>query len=618
MRVALAVALLFCSLLISVASAQEPAKLYAGQCARCHDHDSRAPSRPALGRLEPARISDALETGTMREMGSQLTPLQIQSLAAFLGQPSAAHETPTHSPGHCQGMPRNVSFSGPTWNGWGGSLGNDRFERGHAGLAPEEVSSLQLKWAFGFAGDPWAASQPVVVGGRVFIGSASGTVYSIDLQRGCTYWTFKAVGPVRAAITVGSAGSQTSGLSAFFSDAVGNAYRLDANTGRLMWRVRVEEHKAVRTVGSPQLYDGRLYVPVSSFEEVLASDPKYECCTFRGSVVALDAASGSLIWRTYSIPTAPQPTRRNSAGAQLYGPSGAATYSAPAIDTRLQRLYFTTGNSYSEPTADTSDAVLAVDLHSGRLLWATQLTAGDAFNAACLQGDMTNCPAGHGNDLDFASPAILITTPQNKRLLIAGQKSGMVYALDPDNSGKEVWRIRVGIGGFLGGVMWGSASDGSTVYVAISDAFAQGGLNPDAGGLVALRSSDGKELWRTAPPPCGDRNPCLQAQTAAVTVVPGAVFSGTRDGTLRAYSSDFGGILWEFNTAREFETVNGVKAKGGTLDVSGATVVDGVVLTVSGYTQYGGIGGNVLLTFSSDGSSRRARVKSTHERSAEH
>ena len=491
--------------------------------------------------------------------------------------------------GQCANPPRSLRMSKPMWNGWGGSLSNDRSARTGAGLTQDQVSFLKLKWAFGFGDVPWAVTQPVVVDGRIFIGSASGHVYAIDLQTGCTYWTFKAAGPVRAAISIGPSSSRDRAPSAFFTDAIGNAYRLDANNGSLVWKLHVDDHKAVRTVGSPQLYEGRLYVPVSSFEEVLAGSPKYECCTFRGSVVAIDAASGRPIWRAYSISLAAQAAGRNGAGTQLYGPSGAATFSSPTIDTRLKRLYFTTGNSYSEPAADTSDAVLGVDLKSGQVVWANQVTPGDAFNVACTQPDKTNCPSNSGADLDFASPVILVTIRQNKRLLIVGQKSGMVYALDPDENGRRVWSTRVATGGLLGGIMWGSAADSDAVYVAVSDAFTEGKVNPEAGGLVALRISDGKQLWRTSALGCGDRKPCLSAQTAAVTLIPGVVFSGSREGTLRAYSSSAGRVLWEFGTAREFETVNGVRAKGGTLDVSGATVVDGIVLTASGYPMFGGV-----------------------------
>jgi polyvinyl alcohol dehydrogenase (cytochrome) len=594
--------LVMIALWTSTSPAQDGARLYTANCSTCHNVDGRAPPRSTLRQLTPYQVLLSLDTGSMREIAAKLTPEQRASIAFYVGNKAeASSPTADHSTvGRCTHPAGRLTLSGPRWLGWGPSLANDRFQRTDVGMTREDVPTLKLRWTFGFAGDPWAVSEPVVAGGQVFIGSASGLVYALDLKTGCTYWTFKADGPVRTALSIGRSGSKAIAFGAFFSDAIGNAYRLNPATGKLIWKVHVDDHRGVRTVGSPQLYESRLYVPVSSMEEVLAGDPKYECCTFRGSVVALDAASGRQVWRAYSISDKPQPTERNAAGTQMFAPSGAATYSAPTIDPRLKRLYFTTGNSYSEPAAEGSDSIIGVDLQTGGIVWSTQLTRGDAFNAACLQPNKANCPRHPGSDSDFASPAMLITTPEGKRLLIAGQKSGMVYALDPDENGKEVWSTRVGVGGFLGGVMWGSASDGGTVYVAISDSFAEGRLNPDAGGLVALRSSDGRQIWRIPTPPCGDRVPCLPAQTAAVTLIPGVVFSGSRDGFLRAYSSVSGRILWEYSTAGEFETVNGVRAKGGTLDVSGATAVDGTVLTTSGYPQYGGIAGNVLLAFSVD------------------
>jgi polyvinyl alcohol dehydrogenase (cytochrome) len=241
--------------------------------------------------------------------------------------------------------------------------------------------------------------------------------------------------------------------------------------------------------------------------------------------------------------------------------------------------------------------VLALDLGSGALEWAHQATAGDAFNVACNLPDQTNCPLARGPDMDFASPPILVSLSRGKRLLVLGQKSGMVYALDPDNRGQQVWKTRVGIGGLLGGVMWGSASDGHNMYVAVSDYVAAGKLNPKAGGLVALRLSDGKELWRTVVSGCSDNAGCSPAQPAAVTMIPGVVFSGSRDGHLRAYETGEGHVIWDFDTARDFPTVNGVKARGGSMDSGGPAIADGMLLTNSGYAMFGGMSGNVLLAF---------------------
>ncbi len=210
--------------------------------------------------------------------------------------------------------------------------------------------------------------------------------------------------------------------------------------------------------GAPTLYSGVLYVPVSSMEEVTGSQPSYQCCTFRGSVVALDIATGRQIWKGYTIPEAPRPTKRNATGTQLYGPSGAGVWSAPTIDVQRQVLYVATGDNYSDPPSETSDAILAFELATGRLLWHRQVTANDAYITSCLVGDSTNCPESNGPDHDFGQSPILVTMRSGQRVLVAGQKSGVVHALDPDQEGKILWQTRVGKGGPLGGIMWGSAA----------------------------------------------------------------------------------------------------------------------------------------------------------------
>jgi polyvinyl alcohol dehydrogenase (cytochrome) len=338
-------------------------------------------------------------------------------------------------------------------------------------------------------------------------------------------------------------------------------------------------------------------MPVSSGEEVYGASPTYQCCKFRGSIVALDADTGMQMWQSFTILDPAQPTRLNAVGTQLYGPSGAGVWSSPTLDIDHHRIYAATSDSYSDPPAGTSDSVLAFDLTSGAMQWSHQATPGDAFNIACNLPDQTNCPLAKGADADFASPPLLVTVSRNQRLLVLGQKSGMVYALDPDHGGQQIWSAKVAMGGLLGGVMWGSASDGRNMYVAVSDYVAGGKLNPKAGGLVALRLADGKELWRTVASGCGDNAGCSPAQPAAVTLIPGFVFSGSRDGHLRAYETSKGQVIWDFDTARDFQTANGVKARGGSIDSGGPAIAHGMLLTNSGYAQFGGTPGNVLLAF---------------------
>ncbi|MBV8897775.1 MAG: PQQ-binding-like beta-propeller repeat protein, partial [Acidobacteriaceae bacterium] len=355
-----------------------------------------------------------------------------------------------------------------------------------------------------------------------------------------------------------------------------------------------------------------LYQAFSSFEEAIGGDPKYQCCTFRGSVVALSAANGDKLWQTFTIPDPPKPTVMSPAGTQQYGPSGAAVWSSPTIDEQLGALYIATGDNYSDPPTDSSDAVLALDLKTGKLLWSNQLTHNDAYNNACSIPIPGNCPATHGQDYDFGQPPILLTLPAGQRALVIAQKSGMAYGLDPGAKGKILWQTQVGQGGPLGGSQWGSASDGEKMYVGISDVGL--GAAPDTkspkgyrlvldprkgGGLYALNAANGKVVWSAPATPCAaTRTDCSPAQSAAVTAIPGVVFSGSMDGHLRAYSSATGKVLWDTDTAREYPTVNGKPAHGGSIDAAGPAIVNGMLFVNSGYGQWGGMPGNVLLAFS--------------------
>jgi polyvinyl alcohol dehydrogenase (cytochrome) len=411
-------------------------------------------------------------------------------------------------------------------------------------------------------------------------------------------------------VSIGRIPSERGSISAaFFGDARGNAYALDAATGRLLWKTRVESFPAARITGSPVFHNGRLYVPVASSEEGSGSLPDYECCRFRGSIVALDGATGTVVWKTYTIVEEPRPTRKNRVGTQLWGPSGAPIWSSPAVDPKRNALYVTTGDNYSDPVTGTSDAFIAMDLDSGKILWVRQTTAGDAYVSACRLPDKTNCPEAKGPDFDFAASPILVSLSDGRRALIAGQKSGVVHALDPDRNGEVLWQVRLSEGGTMGGVQWGSAVDDRHVYVALSDlgrvmlTYSQfTDADPKrGGGMFALRLESGERVWHTPPVPCGPRARCSPAQSAAVSALPGVAFSGSYDGHLRAYSTSDGRVLWDFDTVQTYETVNGVPAHGGSLDGPGAAIGGGMLYAISGYTVGGGMSGNVLLAFSVDG-----------------
>jgi polyvinyl alcohol dehydrogenase (cytochrome) len=505
----------------------------------------------------------------------------------------------------------------PHWNGWGVGPTQHRFQPSDmAGLAPAAVARLKLKWAFGFRGATRSVAQPTIFGGRVFIGSQNGKVYSLDAQSGCTYWQFDAGKPVRSAVVIGPRGD---GWTAYFGDAGANVYAVDALGGKPLWSTKVDQHPAAIVTGGPTLVGTTLFVPVSSYEEVTGAKPGYPCCSFRGSLVALDGSTGKVLWKTFTITEEPKAGQINSAGVQQMGPSGAPIWSAPTFDAARQRVYATTGDNYSDPPSGTSDAIIGFDARLGDLAWTRQITSGDAFTLACPNGD--NCPKSHGPDFDFGSSAVLATLPNGKRILVAGQKSGVVTAVDPDRDGEIVWQKRVGNGGTLGGVQWGVAADESNLYVAVSDPKFRpvGPATPGAqaliskpsvmllidskagGGLWALKLETGEEVWRTPHPGCGDVPGCSPAQSAAVTAIPGLVFSGGFDGHLRAYSTADGKIVWDMDTTGDYRAVNGVLAKGGSIDGGGAVIVDGMLYVGSGSGFVGTMPGNVLLAYSIDG-----------------
>ena len=584
--------------------------LYKRLCASCHDTGlNRAPQRDALLTMTAERVLASMETGTMVTMANNRTAAERRALAEFLAGKRLGIALNTKPPAAAMCRNRNASFepaSGPRWTAWGGTSANTRFQDGQdARLSAADVPRLRLKWAFAFPGDLQSYGQATLAGGRIFVGSWGGKVYSLDASTGCVHWFFDAGAGVRSALAVAQVGTRT---VAFFGDMAANVFALDASTGQLIWRTKVDDFHVARVSGSPTFHDGRLYVPVASGEEGAAAVPTYECCRFRGSLVSLDAATGKQVWKTFMVEE-PKPTRRNAAGAQLWGPSGVPVWATPAVDARRGALYVTTGNNYSDPTTSLSDAFVALDLASGKILWSRQMTTSDAYTAACRLPDKTNCAVSNGPDLDFGASPILVTLAGGRRLLVAGQKSGVVHALDPDAQGEILWQTRIGRGGTMGGVQWGSATDGTNIYVALSDIgrlMLTYSTSTDAdpkqgGGMFALRLTDGERMWYTPPPGCGARTRCSPAQSAAVSALPGVAFSGSVDGHMRAYSAVDGSIIWDFDTIREYETVNRVPGRGGSIDGPGPVIGGGMVFVNSGYPTAGGTPGNVLLAFSVDG-----------------
>jgi polyvinyl alcohol dehydrogenase (cytochrome) len=580
-----------------LAQAPDGKALFEKNCALCHNPnaDNRTPTADALKRLPNAAILTALEAGPMKAQGATLSTAERQAVADFIS-PKAVTSAAQAIENTCPaGAPPLSNLNG--WNGWGVDLVNSRMQPAKdGGVRAEDVPKLKVKWAFGFASATSVYAQPTAVGGRLFFGSGRGTVYSLDARTGCMYWKFESGTQVRSAVTVAPIGNGQ--YAAYFGDGRTNVFAVNAQTGQLLWKTKIDEHPLAAITGAPKVYNGRVYVGVrSGAEEMMAASPKYACCTFRGSLASLDAATGKVVWKTFTLPDPPTTTRKNSAGTDLFGPSGAAVWSSPTIDVKRKAVYVGTGNNYSEPATRYSDAVLAFDLDTGSLRWSKQMTQ-DVWNFSCEQPGKVSCPPNPDRDTDIGTSPILRTLPGGKDVLLIADKAGFAYGIDPDRRGEILWKMELGKGGALGGVLWGMAADDDKVYVPLSDVVPGPG-----GGLFALKIATGEKVWYAAPvdPACKGKAGCSPAQMAPATLIPGVVFSGSVDGHLRAYSTKDGSVVWDLDTLRDFDAVNGVKAHGGSLNATGPTIAGGMMFVNSGYSQLTGMGGNVLLALSVDG-----------------
>jgi polyvinyl alcohol dehydrogenase (cytochrome) len=580
--------------------------LFTEYCASCHlGQVAKAPHKMFLQMMAPDAIYAALDTGIMRSHAEKLSAAQKQQLATYLG---GDHPLSTARAPQCTG--RAATFEAarrPAASGWGITPENTRhITAADAQLSVTDLPQLELKWAFAFPNAQRARSQPAVAYGAVYVGSQDGTVYALDEETGCIRWTFRASAEVRTAVIVESpaaAGRHPGAPLVYFGDLLARVYAVDAFSGTLRWSYKADDHPNATITGAPSLHEGTLYVPVSSLEVTSAADPAYECCTFRGAVLALDALTGASRWKAYTIPTPPREVGRTRVGTRILAPSGAPVWNSPAIDAQRGVLYVGTGENYSSPANDTSDALIAFRLQDGAMVWHAQKTAGDAWNVACMLPDNPNCPPENGPDVDFGASTILLRDARNGDLLLAGQKSGHVYGVDPEAKGRIVWGSKVGRGGIQGGVHFGMATDGRTLFVPISDMKDEHDgrvhANPSRAGIYALDPRTGKELWAApADDVCRGRPFCDPGISAAVTSIPGAVLAGHMDGRLRAYDAASGKVVWEVDTTQEWKTVSGEVARGGSFGGgAGPMVVHGKVFAASGYGLYFHMPGNVLLVF---------------------
>ncbi|HTY51151.1 MAG TPA: PQQ-binding-like beta-propeller repeat protein [Steroidobacteraceae bacterium] len=563
--------------------------------------NAHAVPREMLHRYTPEAVLNALTNGKMQAQGSTLTVAERRAVAQFVTGKAfgaAAAALPVTAGRLCTQPAPAFDPAAAGWLGWGNGSANTRFQdRSRGGLTAADLPHLRLRWAFGFANVPAARTQPAVAGGRVFAASDNGAVYALDPHSGCTYWMFKAQAGVPTALSVGpyrAAGRR--GWAVYFGDRKANVYAVDAVTGTQVWVRRADADKSAAITGAPALAGGRIFVPIQGIgEEGQGVHGADGCCTFRGNVVALDASTGRILWRRYTVGV---PRRRGTTpdGKPIYGPSGVGIWSSPTVDGKRGLLYVATGNAYSGPAQPMSDAVIALEAATGRVRWVRQVLPGDIWAMGCDAHNApdSGCPATLGPDYDFsASPALAHAGGHD--VLVLPQKSGLAFGIDPDH-GRLLWQVRIGQGSGLGGE-WGAAIEGHRAFIGTADL-----LTRTPGGVHSINLADGALVWSAHRPTdlCGNRIDCSTGQGAALTAIPGAVLSGGMDGGLRAYAVQDGTVLWSYDTNRAFDTVNGVPAHGGSIDLAGPVVAGGMLFVTSGNGGLVGQPGNVLLAFGRD------------------
>jgi polyvinyl alcohol dehydrogenase (cytochrome) len=604
----------------SLALAQAPTRsgeeVFKTTCAVCHMAQQAAPVAltpqgppdPAalraravpperLKMFTPEAILNALTNGKMQAQAATLTDAERRTVSEFAAGQTFSAAAAALANSVCKNVKPVTDISrGATWPSWGNGVDNSRFQPKAKGkLTAADLPRLKLKWAFGYANIASARAQPIVAGGRLFAASENRDVHALNPKTGCTYWTYKAEYGVRAALSVGPyKANGKSGTAVFFGDTRTNAYAVDANTGKEIWKTKVDPHAFAGITGAPVFYGGKLFVPVQGIsEEGQGAFNNYACCSFRGNVTALDANSGKILWKTYTVGEN-KPRGKNKDGKDVFGPAGGGIWSPPTVDAKRHLVYVATGNGYADPPQPTTDAVLALDIDTGAIKWVRQILPNDAWAMGCQAKNPDNpaCPAELGPDFDFSAPPALIHG-KARDYLVLPQKSGLAFALDPEAQGKIIWQYRIGQGSGLGG-QWGGTSDGEQAYFGTADL-----LTPTPGGMTAVNLESGKLVWHSPPQPklCGTAMGCSAGQGSALTSIPGAVLNSSYDGGVRAYAAKDGSILWQFDTNREYDTVNGVKARGGSMDGGGPVVADGMLYLNSGYGGLIGLPGNVLLAF---------------------
>ncbi|HVX28319.1 MAG TPA: PQQ-binding-like beta-propeller repeat protein [Parafilimonas sp.] len=568
-------------------------------CSACHRDSARvnAPAITLLAGMTPRSVLAALDNGKMRQQAQNLTEEQRKAVAQFITNTVLKETVIPNDVYTAFAISKNYSDSFDC-SGWGGNLEGTGFRTAaQAGIDSSNVGSLKLKWSFAFPDATQVRCKPALINNWLIAGSQFGDVYAINTETGKPGWHFAADAAIRGAIAVTK---NVNTITAYFADYNTNVYAINVKTGKLLWKTRSGYHAQSAVTGSVAVYNNMIFVPITSAEVISAKTPGYECCTSSGGLVALNASSGKILWQYKVIAKEAKPQGKKKTGGFFYGPSGAPVWCSPTVDAKRKLIYIGTGENYTAPATNTSDAIQAINMKTGKLVWNFQGTKSDTWNLACPTDP--NCPDTVGPDLDFGMAPLLIHQGDGKDILVAGEKSGVVFALSTD--GKLLWEKRIGKGGALGGIHWGMATDGKYVYAANADNIIaldmKDALVKPTPGLFALNITNGDVAWYAPSPACNVKGGCLRSNSAAPAIIPGVVFDGGLDGHIRAYSSSDGKILWDYNTLQEFETTDKVKGSGGALDGAAPVVANGMLFVNSGYGMFGELQGNVLLAFAVD------------------
>ena len=587
--------------------------LFRQHCFSCHRNSGRSegPLLGALQQMSQDQVLTSMTAGKMQEQAAMLSSSEMFAVANYLSSGSAKEKDAMPETARCEatGVSTKVSTDVPQLRGWSPDAHNTRYQP-NSTITRDNVGDLELAWVFALPDVADARSQPVVTDDTIFVAAISGPVYALDRETGCIKWDYDTGATLRTSMAIGKAGDQT---ALFVGDIAATVFAINAHTGEPLWEQSVKLFESSATTGTPAPFSDeagdRVFIPLSGFDVVLATNPKYECCKGHGAVLALDATTGEILWTTHMTKDAVK-TYLSSEGVQQWGPSGIPVWTTPTIDAERGQLYVGTGENTSSPATHLSDSIVALDMRTGAIRWSFQGTRNDAWNMACGRRAGPNCPEENGPDFDFGAAAVLATSSSGRDIVVAGQKSGEVHALDPD-TGEVIWQNRISDGSALGGVHWGLAVTGDRVFVPIADPpFPRPGYTPRPG-VYALDLETGVVQWehkaergceldiaalRSGDTPWPDC-PFQYSFSAAPMSNDTLVFSASLDGRVFAFDAESGEILWQDHTVKEYKAVNGIDAHGGSIDNSGVQLAGDLLLVQSGYSLFGQMPGNAVLAY---------------------